>query len=140
MVTHGPIFARFSIAPTNSDITLKIIQLFSPLISDQSLSANAFRMRCSSSMAFFVNTSVSLFFFFAIQVSLVSKYFSVLLNNLIISKSGYSTFALIFSTTISKYTTMKRKKGYSAVTVTLLIMLMASCGQQKDSSEQLTNT
>src|SRR5574339_1138390 len=63
MVTQGPIFASFSRPSTNSDITLKIIQLFAPLISAQSLSLNALRILSSSANASFVSSSVVLFFF-----------------------------------------------------------------------------
>jgi hypothetical protein len=63
IVTHGPIFASFSSPSTNSDITLKIIQLLAPFISAQSLSLNACRIFCSSSNSSCVIT-LSIFFFF----------------------------------------------------------------------------
>src|SRR5690606_18310206 len=66
MVTHGPIFASFSRPSTNSDMTLKIIQLLAPLISAQSLSLKAFRIFSSSNNAscdISLETSFVLLFF-----------------------------------------------------------------------------
>src|SRR5258706_3580374 len=61
MVTQGPILESFSKPSTNSLITLKITQESELLISAQSLSLNALRIRCSSSSAFWIR-SFSLFF------------------------------------------------------------------------------
>src|SRR5690606_41444601 len=74
METQGPILASFSIPSTNSDITLKIIQLLAPLISAQSLSLNAVRMRSSSSATIFNCSSFVVFFFLFISHLLVAKY------------------------------------------------------------------
>src|SRR5260221_11546456 len=63
MVTQGPIFESFSKPSTNSLLTLKTTQESELLISAQSLSLNALRIRCSSSRASCMR-SVSIFFGF----------------------------------------------------------------------------
>src|SRR5258706_15065611 len=91
MVTQGPIFESFSNHSTNSLITLKITQESELLISAQSLSLNALRIRCSSSRAFWMR-SFSTFFILVILAG-----FPADLSDEALAKSDLADFRRLFS-------------------------------------------